>query len=244
MASFATLLTRVMRNSGYEWTLRRDMGAWVEEMRRAPETVQINPTYDPAFSDINHGFWIRVTHGGRVVAIIANRFFEYYEGGDFIDDMKWGRVWWRQPSKYAVVPFDVQPLPMKLTGLIGHHGGLWVDPVHRKQGLSFALPRLVRAITFEQPQPDFHCGNVLGDLAQSTLPLGAYGYARCFPCLTTDYFPPTQKPAQIHVTVITRAEMRDQLQSDAEFLEARKDEQLAVAARDYAAVVATRRAVG
>lgn len=244
MTCFATLLTGVMANSGYRWTLRRDMGAWVREMRRFPGIVGVNAAFDPEQSDTDHAFWVHVTHGDETAAIYCCK---YWVTGDLIEDFRWGLPWYRDGF---ATPRALHPIDLKIYGTIGYHGGFYVAPSHRKQGLSRVIPRLVRAISIERgadgidSEIAYHAGHVLEDSAKSRFLRGAYGYPRVLPCFKTAIdIPFLRSPRGLYLQLITRAEIIDQIEADTAKLN-EHDKLIAVLDRKDAPQIAVHRHAG
>ncbi len=220
-----TYLARLERD-GFYVTVSSDMNAWVSMMEAAPAIRVVNPTFDPEYSqlDASNSFWVRVTDmADNPVACIANRLFV---ADDYLDLIRSWRLWYDRGLK------EVRPLNIVLpdsvpfiSGRVGHHGGLWVHPGHRKRGLSFVLPRLTRALSLTNFQPAWHCGMVFGDLGESGLPLWGYGYANMDLCID-GYFPVTDRDERVYMTRISRDEMLQQARRDLDLLELHPDQQL------------------
>ncbi|MEQ9643382.1 MAG: hypothetical protein RIM84_25400 [Alphaproteobacteria bacterium] len=218
-------LARLERD-GFYVTVSSDMNAWVSMMEAAPAIRVVNPTFDPAHSqlDASNSFWVRVTDmADNPVACIANRLFDT---DDYLGLIRNWRLWYDRGLK------EVRPLNIVLpdtvpfvAGRIGHHGGLWVHPGHRKRGLSFVLPRLTRALSLANFRPDWHCGMVFGDLGDSGLPKWGYGYTNMELCID-GYFPVTGRDERVYMTYISRADMLDQTRGDLDLLELHPDQQL------------------
>ena len=192
---------------GLELSVEPDVTGWAAHMRRAAATKGVNPTFDPAFSQVDrrNSFWVNVRRDGETVACGAGRLFET---DDYLELKRSLRLWFdRTPVPFRerlqlVVPSDV---PF-IAGRVGHEGGLWVHPAHRKRGLSMLIPRLVRSICLGQFAVEWQCGINFHDLTMSGLPVGAYGFPHCVPCVDA-FFPPTGRPERMHMVYINRAEL-------------------------------------
>jgi hypothetical protein len=202
-------------DAALEWLDRRqlqlaiepDLAGWAAHMRQAPATKGLNPTFDPAFSLIGrrNSFWVNIMHEGRTIACGANRVFET---DDYLELKRSLRLWFdREPVPFrerldVIVP-DGVPL---IAGRVGHEGGLWVHPAHRKRGLSFLIPRLVRAISLGRFAVEWQCGVNFEDLTKSGLPVTAYGFPHCVPCID-GFFPPTGRNERMHMVYMSRLEL-------------------------------------
>ena len=168
-----------------------DMARWVAVMQQAPQIAAVNPSYDPARCQLrpDNAFWLNVLSHGRTVACIANRLFVT---DDFLGLMRTGRLWSDRPKADGLRPAGLVPSlgHPRITGRIGHHGGLWVHPDWRGRRLAVLLPRLTRALSLRQFAVDWHCGLTLEALARHAVPIKAYGYTRQELCID-GHFPVT-----------------------------------------------------
>lgn len=184
-----------------------DVAGWAAHMRQAPATKGVNPTFDPTFSLLGrrNSFWVNIMHEGRTVACGAGRVFET---DDYLELKRSLRLWFdREPVPFRdrlelIVP-EGRPF---IAGRVGHEGGLWVHPAHRKRGLSFLIPRLVRAISLGRFAVEWQCGVNFEDLTKSGLPVSAYGFPHCVPCID-GFFPPTGRPERMYMVYMSRAEL-------------------------------------
>lgn len=194
-------------SQSFELAIESDLSGWAAHMRRAPATKGVNPTFDPVFSavDRRNSFWVNITHEGRTIACGAGRLFET---DDYLELKRTLRLWFdREPVPFRdrlslIVPDEV---PF-IAGRVGHEGGLWVHPAHRKRGLSFLVPRLVRAISLGRFAVEWQCGANFDDLTRSGLPTLAYGFPHCVPCIDA-FFPPTGRHERVHMVYMSRAEL-------------------------------------
>lgn len=221
----------------FDWIARRDlvltvetdMRAWADMMRAAPKMVAVNPTFDPDQSYLtpSNSFWLRVTHNGRSIACSANR---YFETDDFIGLMRSLRLWYDlRPVLLPPLAILLPPSSPRISGGMGHSGGLWVHPDYRGIGLSRLLPRLIRVLSLRHFDEDWHSTLVTESLLGSTVPRGAYGYTR-FELVIDGHFPVTGQAERIHFGWMDRAEMITQLQVDRDWLAAEPGHQAVGAA--------------
>ena len=175
----------------------------------------INPSFDPRHSTLtpDTSFWTQLLDsGGRAIACDAYRLFQVPDFADHIRTLQF---------LYEHVPSDMAPLTLSLppdaplfAGRVGHAGGMWINPRHRKRGLSFLLARMHRAIAMRRFDPDWECGLLFGDLAATGQQFHGFGYTRsmlCFDC----HHPATNQQERAFLTAISREEMRQQIQHDA-----------------------------
>ena len=73
-------------------------------------------------------------------------------------------------------------------------------------GLSFLIPRLVRAISLGRFAVEWQCGVNFEDLTKSGLPTSAYGFPHCVPCID-GFFPPTGRNERMHMVYMSRVEL-------------------------------------
>jgi hypothetical protein len=184
-----------------------DVAGWASHMRQAPKTKGVNPTFDPTFSavDRRNSFWVNVMDEGRTVACGAGRLFETE---DYLELKRSLRLWFdRAPVPFRErLPLIVPETAPFIAGRVGHEGGLWVHPAHRKRGLSMLIPRLVRAISLGRFAVEWQCGVNFEDLTKSGLPTSAYGFPHCVPCID-GLFPPTGRHERMHMVYMSRAEL-------------------------------------
>lgn len=192
---------------GYELHVDSDLARWAAHLRAAPATTGVNPTFDPACSQVSaaDSFWIDIRAGGATAACAAGRLFVT---DDYLELKRSLRLWFDRAPRPAhdrlelVVPAGVP----HISGRVGHEGGLWVHPQHRKRGLSMILPRLVRAICLARFDVDWQCGMNFDDLTRSGLPVTAYGFPQVVPCID-GFFALTGRVERIHMAYMSRAQL-------------------------------------
>lgn len=224
--TLAQTYIRRLERDGLYVTISSDMAAWTRMMKAMPKTRVVNPTFDPEFSQLDaaNSFWIRITDmADNPVACIANRLFVT---DDYVGLIRAWRLWYdRGPRQVAPLNIVLDEQVPFIAGRIGHHGGLWVHPGHRKRGLSYVLPRLTRALSLSTWDVDWHAGMVFGDLGESGLPLWGYGYTDQALCID-GYFPVTDRAEKVYMTYIAKAAMLQQARWDLDLLELHTDQQL------------------
>lgn len=220
MASHLELAQRYMtesigllQRSGYRLSLNFDLSGWAALLRSAPKIGIVNPTFDPAHSDLraNEAFWLQLNDEVGVAACIADRLFRT---DDFVaNELATGRVWYASPGEGAR-PELLPDVPLgRYTGRVGHAGGLWVHPRRRKDGLSWILPRLVRALSIINWSVDRHCGLVFEGIHDSGLSAQAYGFPELH-AVVEGYFPPTRADARVFVIHIDLDQIVAQFEDD------------------------------
>ena len=203
------------REMGLELVAETDMAKWAWTMRSAPQTTGVNPSFDPEKSVLGpeNAFWLGLLSAGETIACIANRLFV---ADDFVELIRTGAIWVdRHPIQFpepinVVLPVD----HVRISGRIGHHGGLWVRPDWRGRRLACILPRLTRAISMRQFDVDWHCGLTLEPLAKHRVPIKAYGYIRQELCVD-GFIPVTNRKERVYLTSITREEILLQIAKSA-----------------------------
>jgi GNAT superfamily N-acetyltransferase len=225
----------LLRRSGFSVAMEFDLSDWVQIMAKIPDSVMLNPAFDPRHSrlDATNSFWLRISDADGTCAIIADK---YVVTDDYLKDMAAGRVYYETPGEHQRI--ELEPgLPMgKYTGRIGCAGGLWVHPRARKQGLSWLLPRLVRAYSIQFWDVERHCAIVVEGTRKSGLVENAYGFQEVH-LMSTGYFPPTDRDQQIYVIHIDREEIMNQFLLDLEAMSKNSDQKV----RDVATIVGHRK---
>ncbi len=193
----------LLQRSGYRLSLNFDLSGWAALLRAAPKIGIVNPTFDPSSSDLrpNEALWLQVNDDAGVAACVADRLFVT---DDFVGcELASGRLWYARPGD------DDRPelLPTapigRYAGRIGYAGGLWIHPRRRKDGLSWLLPRLVRALSIINWSVDRHCGLVFEGIHDSGLSAQAYGFPESH-MVVEGYFPPVRGTARVFVIHIDR----------------------------------------
>jgi len=105
------------------------------------------------------------------------------------------------------------PETPRFWGRVSHNGGLWVHPSVRKRGLATLLPRIVRALSTQHYETDWHTGLVKKSLSDQGMPFTQYGYTHSVPCLR-GYYPAYDADYDIYLTYISRADDLKRLAAD------------------------------
>lgn len=188
--------------SGYRISIENDMRQWKHIMQTGPATVGVSSIFDPDKADYEpaDAFWLRVSNEqAETVAIICDRLVQTPDFVDFVEE-----------TGMFAAPYIRHPLDATLSGKIGHAGGLWVHPNSRKTGLSWALPRLVRALSVIHWGVDRHCGIILTGLADAGFGNHIYGFPRSWLALSGGDFRPTGKEERLFVIDIDADEIAGQ----------------------------------
>ena len=143
-----------------------------------------NETFDPAIWRLNgtECFWFRLTDPqGRVVASHADRI---YRTEDFCALVETGELWFANPDKeFGGRKVKVLRPPVRLSGVVGYSGSLYVDKAYRGHGLAVYLPYLSRSVCLRNFATDFHTGMVFKHLAGTKVPRQYYGYPHIDLCV-------------------------------------------------------------
>jgi hypothetical protein len=151
---------------GLEWLQERrytlavdvDMAAWARTMTDAVSAASVNPTFNPQYNRLSphNTFWLDVRAGSHTVATMAARLFITE---DYLALKRSMRLWRDEPpSGSGELTLSVPAGMPAIAGHVGHEGGLWVHPEHRKRGLSVILPHLIRALCVRQWDVDWQTG--------------------------------------------------------------------------------------
>lgn len=195
-----------LEDRNYSLTVDVDMAAWARKMGDAPSIALVNPTFDPRWSPVTpeNSFWLDLRVGWQTVAMMASRFFVT---DDYMGLKRSRKLWYDPPrpgdGELAVTPPPDLPL---ISGRVGHEGGLWVHPEHRKRGLSVILPHLNRALAFRQWNLDWQTGLALRGVGQSGIVTWAYGVPHVVPCYE-GRSPLNDKHDRLFLAYMNRAEL-------------------------------------
>ncbi len=195
-----------LEDRNYTLTVDADMAGWARAMSNAPSIAVVNPTFDPRYSKLtpDDSFWLDIRVGSQTVAMMAARLFVT---DDYLEIKRSGRLWY-DPLRPGDVPLTltVPPGTPTICGNVGHEGGLWVHPVHRKRGLSVVLPHLIRALACRQWDLDWQTGATMRGVGESGLAQRAYGAPHVVP-VYEGHFLVTQRPDRIFLVYMSRDEL-------------------------------------
>jgi hypothetical protein len=191
-----------------------DMSGWARTMANAPSIAVVNPTFDPRCSRLSprDSFWLDVRVGSQTIATSAARLFVT---DDYFDLIRSTKLWYDPPrpqdSRLEVTPSLGVPL---ISGRIGHEGGLWIAPTHRKRGLSVILPHLNRALCLREWGIDWQTGMTMRDIGQSGIASWAYGFPHVVPCFE-GRTPLIDRDERLFITYMNRDELVSGLELEA-----------------------------
>lgn len=198
----------------YSLAVNVEMAKWVEVLKKAPSIGVINPTFNPEFSPLTpkNSFWLDVRTGSHTAAIIAARLFIT---DDYLELKRSTRLW-RDPlrpddCRLAITVPEGTPT---ISGRVGHEGGLWVHPQHRKRGLSVILPHLVRALCLREWNIDWQTGLTLREIGECGIAKWAYGMLHVVPCFE-GFTPVRPVYDRLFLTYMSREELIAGLNFDA-----------------------------
>jgi hypothetical protein len=171
----------------------------------------INPTFDPACSDLGRdAFWIRIVdEKGNTIGSHAQKVFV---AADFCALIDSGILWYpgKVELKPGQLPWRLRQISTHIAGNIAYAGSLWIDPRYRKRGLSLFVPFLSRALCFRNYDIDFYTCLVLRAMAESAIPKNAYGYLHVEPVFD-GWFPPARSNEQeVHICYLSQRETIEQ----------------------------------
>jgi GNAT superfamily N-acetyltransferase len=204
--SFVDFSLAWLEERGYTLVVDVDMARWVKAMTSAPAIAGINTTFDPRSCRLSpdNSFWLDIRMGSHRIAMMASRLFIT---DDYLELKRSMRLWYDRPE-----PGDA---PLRLTvatdlptirGNVGHEGGLWVHPEHRKRGLSVILPHLIRALAFRQWNLDWHTGLAMRDIGASGIVHRAYGMPHVVPCYE-GFFRVVARQERLYLAYMSRKEL-------------------------------------
>jgi|SRR5579885_1173775 len=195
-----------LQERNYSLTIDTDMRNWAKTMGDAPASTLVNPTFDPRFNALSpqNSFWLDVRAGSHTIATSAARLFLT---DDYLMLKRTARLWYDPPPPdISELSITAPPEMPRIDGRVGHEGGLWVHPEHRKRGLSVILPHLNRALCVRQWNVEWQTGLALRGIAKSGIAEWAYGFPHVVSCFD-GYFPLSRKHEQVFITYMNRAEL-------------------------------------
>jgi hypothetical protein len=117
------------------------------------------------------------------------------------------RLWRDEPPRgLGELTLTLPPETPTIAGQVGHEGGLWVHPEHRKRGLSVILPHLIRALCVRQWNIDWQTGVTRRGIGECGIAKWAYGVPHVEPCFE-GYFPITQAQDRLFIAYMNRDEL-------------------------------------
>ncbi|HZB92973.1 MAG TPA: hypothetical protein VE397_16110, partial [Stellaceae bacterium] len=173
----------------------------------------VNPVFDPRHSRLfpETNFWLDVKAGSQTIATTAERLFVT---DDVLDLLRSMRPWLAEPpAEYGQLAVSLPPGSPEIGGIVGHEGGVWVHPQHRKRGLSVILPHLSTALARREWDIDWQTGIVRGTLGDCGMATWAYGFAHVEPCFE-GYFPLTRSDDRSYFCYMNREELTAGLNLD------------------------------
>ena len=170
----------------------------------------INPTFDPTVFPVPDGsFWLRCTDENGVT--VASHAEAIFHTDDFIRLIETRELW--HPAGVRLPPGETEPIiqrpPVAIAGKVAYGGSMWINPAHRKRGLSVYLPYLSRALFMRNYDTDYHTGIVLGSLGLSNVPTLGYGFTNVEPCLT-GWFAPSGRHGVAYLCYMNQQECLQQ----------------------------------
>lgn len=195
-----------LEQRGYNLTIDTDMGAWARVMTEAVTAAAVNPTFNPSFNRLSpeNSFWLDVKAGSHTISTCAAR---HFMTENYLALMRSARLWFDPPRPGDTELALTLPSDMPLiAGSVGHEGGLWVHPQHRKRGLSVIMPHLARALCFRQWSVDWQTGLALRDIGACGIAKWAYGAPHVVPCFEGKT-PLKPYPERLHIVYMSRDEL-------------------------------------
>lgn len=190
---------------GYTLTVDADLSKWMALAARTANAF-VNPTFDPSRARLSaaNSFWLDVRSGSHTIATCAARLFLT---DDFVALMRAQRLWQDEsPPGPGTLAITAPPGISFMAKHIGHEGGLWVHPQHRKRGLSVILPHLTRALCVREWDIDWQTGVTQQAIGECGIAIWAYGMRHVEPCFE-GYFPPTRSCERIYLAYMSREEL-------------------------------------
>jgi hypothetical protein len=190
---------------GYTLVVDVDMARWATTMARAMTEPAVNPTFNPRFSILSphNSFWLDIRAGSHTVATCAARCFTT---DDYFELMPSMRLWRDAPPPGGPLAMTRPPHMPLISGRVGHEGGLWVHPAHRKRGLSVILLHLIRALSVREWDIDWQTGLARREIGEHGIVQRVYGVPHVEPCFE-GYFPVTRSHERLYIAYMSRGEL-------------------------------------
>ena len=201
-------------NNHYSLTIDVDMVHWVAALSESAPGSFVNPAFDPSHSRLTpeNSFWLDVKAGSKTIATCAARLFVTE---DCLDLLRTMQLWFAAPPpSYGRLAIEAPPGMPVISGNVGHEGGLWVHPEHRKRGLSVILPHLARAVCAREWQVDWQTGIARKGIGECGIVQRSYGMPHAERCFD-GYFPPTRSQERFYLVYMDSAELAAGLDPDA-----------------------------
>lgn len=189
----------------YSLTIDADLSAWVAAMTEGGSPF-VNPAFDPRHSRLGpeNSFWLDIRSGSQTIATSTARLFLT---DDYIGLKRSMRLWYAEPPQDAAELRIITDAPIPaIRGRVGHEGGLWVHPSHRKRGLSVILPHLNRALCLREWMIDWQTGITMKGIGESGLAEKAYGFPHVVRCFE-GHLPVTNRVERLYMTYMSAAEL-------------------------------------
>ena len=193
-----------LQDRRYTLAIDVEMAAWTRVMTKAVSAAAVNPTFNPHVNRLSpqNSFWLDVRTGSSTVATMAARLFVT---DDYLALKRSMRLWRDEPPEGELTLTPPPDMPT-IAGQVGHEGGLWVHPEHRKRGLSVILPHLIRALCVRQWNIDWQTGVTRRGIGECGIAKWAYGVPHVEPCFE-GYFPITQAEDRLFIAYMSRDEL-------------------------------------
>jgi hypothetical protein len=195
-----------LQDRRYTLAIDVDMAAWTRVMTDAVSAASVNPTFNPHVNRLSpqNSFWLDVREGSHTVATMAARLFVTE---DYLALTRSMRLWRDEPpTEHGELTLTVPAGMPTIAGQVGHEGGLWIHPEHRKRGLSVILPHLNRALCVRQWDVDWQTGVTRRSIGECGIAKWAYGVPHVEPCFE-GYFPITQSEDRLFIAYMSRDEL-------------------------------------
>jgi hypothetical protein len=76
LRDFERTLESAAERDGLSIHLDDDMAAFVRHLAAAERNDGVNPALDPAQTDLDDAFWLRIEHRGQIVGVMGQRFLD------------------------------------------------------------------------------------------------------------------------------------------------------------------------
>jgi hypothetical protein len=203
-----------LQDRRYTLAIDVDMASWTRVMTDAMSAAAVNPTFNPHINGLSpqNSFWLDIRAGSHTVATMAARLFVT---DDYLALKRSMRLWHdAPPATLGELTLSLPPQMPRIAGQVGHEGGLWIHPEHRKRGLSVVLPHLIRALCLRQWNIDWQTGVTRRGIGECGIAKWAYGVPHVEPCFE-GFFPITQAPDRLFIAYMSRGELLSGLDANA-----------------------------
>jgi hypothetical protein len=202
----------ILHRNGYWIDLGAEMAWFVDTMKAMG--ASLNPhLYDELFDDPCE-YLACLDKDGTLASIIAWR---EIRTSDYVADMRSGRAWIPEPDAMQFGNFDA--IGADISGRILSRGALFTNPIHRGQGLAWAMTTLSWSAALER-QPDYVVSITRAGITEKKLATRIFGYRHDLE-MPKHLYPFFKTPEQLNLVYSSLDDIRHECSRRLRFLRQR-----------------------